>query len=127
MNKRKIFNLYNEFSTRISRGSGLFDLLQDWTINPASLATEVASWKIILWQYNIPVWIIAIICLSKKYIMRIFFYFLGRYDEKKLGFWKAQNEYGQKKEHLAPFNTELKETIEEICKKLNIKSKFTKL
>jgi hypothetical protein len=102
----------------------LFDLLQDWTINFSGLAAEIAAWKIVLWNYNVPTWLLATILWAKKYVMRIIFYFIGKWDEKKLGFWKAQNEYGQKKQHLAPFNDELRQTLEEICNKLEIKSKF---
>lgn len=124
--KDKLFYKFTEFKARQDRGGWLIGFIKGY-VYPPGLFVESATFKILLWNFNIPTWQIIIILLFKYYIMIIANTIIGRWDEKKFGFWKAQNNYGAKKEHIAPFNIEIKETMKAICNKLGIEHKFKEL
>jgi len=139
MKKREVFNKYNEIDTRIGRGTSLINILQYWTFNPSQLMIQASAYQIALWALDgkkllwitlytkwISFFMIVIAIILKDYLMKLINYLLGRWDEKRLGLWKATNEYNQTKEHISPFNDSLRRTIENICKKVGVKSEFNK-
>ncbi len=123
MNKRKALYKLTEVMARQSRGAYWISFLQTY-FDPGKIMAYSAWIKILIPQTpTVPLLIGAGIFL---FLIEICKYFIGNYDEKK-GIWKTQSEYNQKKEHLAPFNNELKNTLKEICKELKIEHKFTEL
>ena len=120
MHKEDIFYKFTEITTRQERGAYWLSLLQRW-INWEKILTVSAAVKIMF--PIIPTVVLLIIMGIAMLLIEFVKIFIGKLDEKK-GVWKLQNAYNQKKEHLAPFNNELRDTLKEICKKLEIKDKF---
>lgn len=126
MNKRKIFENFNDFTTKVNMGNYLLGIIKQYVVNPSVFIQEVASYQIMVMAFGakIPSIYIVLLLLFKNWIM-IFIHFIGGIVAKKTGFWKAQSEFQNKKEHISPFNSQLMETVKEICKKLEIKDKFS--
>jgi hypothetical protein len=125
--KNKIFYAYTDFTTL--QNIGYYWKTQFLRYLPQSAWIEKAgAMQVLLWAFNIkfPIWIFIVFLILKYYIMMFGDWLIGRYAIK-VGVYSVQNQYNSKKEHISPFNAELVATLEEICKKLEIKSKFTDL
>jgi len=123
IDKNKLANSYFDFATREHRGGYWIGRLQyylspfrNWT---AKLGT-VAFIKILFPSF--PYYITFIIVMAYNiigfYSILIIKLFIGRWDERK-GIWKRHSEYNAKKEHLSPFNVELRKQLEEHTKALS--------
>ncbi len=124
MNKSHIFYKFSEIETRRNRGTYWIGIVQS-LFDPQKILLGVASIKIIFPNYFSNTTLITFFII---YMLLIEFikYFIGELDER-LGLWKKQSEYSAKKDHISPFNFELKETLEGICKKVGSESKFKDL
>ncbi len=88
--------------------------------------TEIAMFKIVFEQFGVPFWLIVAFVICKTYFEMVLRWVVGKFAIK-IGVFKAQDMYTSKKEHLAPFNSELIATLESLCKKVGAESKFSKL
>jgi len=123
IDKNKLANTFFDFTTRESRGGYwigvIINYLHPFFAWKESLAI-VAYIKIILPNFPLKTIIIIVIIANAVifYALLTARWFIGRYDEKK-GIWKRQSEYSAKKEHLSPFNVELRKQLEEHTKALS--------
>lgn len=128
MNKKEIFYKYTDWTTLQGIGAGWVGQLKGYIPIGQWIQTS-AGYQIALWAINIhwiPYWTILVFLAVKFYVMLFINWFVGKLAIK-VGIYKAQQQYGAKKEHLSPYNVEVIGTLEAICDKLGIKSKFTKL
>ena len=122
----KIFLWYVQF--RAFRGRGIMWVSEIKSLLQIDKLEKVALYGglLILWfpqLRDLPFWVIAIPILIYFIFFEILNVILGWIDFKK-GFWKKEQEWGSKNATVAPFNTELRETIKEICKKMGIGHHF---
>lgn len=126
INKRNLFLKYVELEAFIANGQDLVSKAKRWlrwgTIKEALLYGGIAKLSVPFLK-DVDWWIILIGVIIFSFINDALNYFVGKYNFKK-GLWKIQNEWGQKTKQNNPYGIELKETLEEICKKLEIKSHF---
>lgn len=124
----KFFIGYSKFEARSGRGKQIFATISDW-VSFEKTAIYTTALTLLLPKFNIPTnaYVILILVVLWQIVRRALLYFIGRWDEIKLGFWKKQNEYQSKTEHLSPYNYELRETLKEVCKKFNIEHKFKEI
>lgn len=127
MEKRRIFYKYTDFTTLQNIGYYWKSQILKW-FPVSDTMTKVASWQVILWGLNIdfPIWTIAILYIIKYYVMQFVDWFYG-FIAIRSNLYDAQQQYNAKQEHISPVQAETIATLKEICKKLEIKDKFTDL
>jgi len=118
--RRKLFIAFTKWNYLRARGNHWISFVQafiDW--RALVLYGGILSLKF----PKVPFWIwiagLAIIGIVMEFIK----WAIGWFDFKK-GIWQIEAEWGQKTRQLSPFNVEVKETLTEICKKLNIPHHF---
>ena len=117
--------LYSQFEARTGRGRQLISFGAEF-ISLEKTLVLTTTFSIILSRLgiNVDVILIGLLTIVWQIFRRVGLYIIGNWDEKKLGFWKKQNEYMTKTQHLSPYNYEMKETMKVICEELKIKHKF---
>lgn len=128
MNKKELFYKYTDWTALQGIGAGWIAQIKGY-LPIGDWITKSSIYWIALGAVNIkwiPFWAVVVFIALKFYLMMFVNWFVGKFIIKS-GVYEAQQQYGAKKEHLSPYNLELIGTLEEICKALNIKSKFTKL
>ena len=122
----KIFRAYNGFLIVSDIGSGFIGRIKGFLPDLNRVVLELAAWTILLshWSIVVPDYFLIAIIIGQEYFWMVIYYFGGMWL-KKTGYVRASNEYEmQHLEDLKPFNMEMADSIEEICKKLGIESKF---
>jgi hypothetical protein len=128
MDKKRIFYNYTDFATLQGIGNSWISEVKSY-IPISSWITTASVYQIALWAIHInwiPYWAMILFLAIKFYIM-IIVNWLGGKLSIKIGLYRARQQYGAKKEHLAPFNVEVIEQLTAIGNKLGVESKFTKL
>jgi hypothetical protein len=123
--KKKLFYKFNDINTKVSMGDSVIGLIKNYIGDPTQILWEASTYQILIWGAHIPIptYLIIIFVWLKGRLMILGKYLFGIFL-KKTGFWKAQSEFSQEEEHLAPFNAKLKMTIISICQHLGIKDHF---
>jgi len=88
--------------------------------------TESALYALFFERFGVPFWAIVIFTIFKNYAKMAMRWVIGKIAIKT-EVYKAQNMYGAKQEHIAPFNKELIDQLNAIGNKLGVTSKFTEL
>lgn len=123
IDKNKLANTFFDFTTRENRGGYWIGTILNYLhpfYNWQEVLATVAFIKIVFPDFPFR-WTVVIIVAYNIiifYLVMALRWFIGRYDEKK-GIWKRQSEYRAKKEHLSPFNVELRKQLEEHTKALS--------
>lgn len=118
-NKEKLFRTFSEFTAEQDRGSYLIGWVKRF-VNWDDILARSGFLAILL---PIPkIWIFLIV-IGVGFLSVVIKSLLAKKD-KRLGLWEAQNRYNATEEHLSPFNVELKSTIKEICKKIDVQDHF---
>lgn len=126
MEKRKIFEHYNNFLNSQNMGQEVVGFLRQF-FPVTQLAGEIALLNLtaqnihrlpFLAWVQIPFTAIVIFEIIKYYGWIFGNYIIGRVM-RWWGFWKYASEYGQKKEFLAPFNNELAQQLQEHTRMIN--------
>lgn len=116
LDKDKIFLIYTEIEARVNRGDYWVGQIRRF-FKPENIA--IYSTFFLLWFPNIDKVMLVSTIIFITAAIEIPKYFIGKWDEKKLGFWKKQSEYGQKKEHISPSMVEIREQLKEHTKILS--------
>jgi len=128
INRRKIGLKVAEILAYEARGNIWTSMVQGFI--PMNNITPFIATFIALKFNSLPFWIPILALIFYNIICRIFWFIarvkIGNMDMRK-GIWSAQQEFNQKKEELNPFNIEVRETLKNICKKLEIENKFKDL
>lgn len=127
MNKKQLFYKYTDWSNLQGIGAGWVSQIKGY-LPIGEWIQKSAGYQVVLWALNIhmPYWIIITLIVLKFYVMIFVNWFLGKFVIK-VKLYEAQQQYNAKTEHLSPYNREVINTLEEICKATGAKSKFTKL
>ncbi len=116
---------YTKFETRSGRGKQIISEISEWvSIEKTALYTGFLT--LVLPKFGVEVnsyWILAGTIVFQL-MRKAFLYYMGHFDELKLGIWKRQNTYVSENESMAPFNHKVKETLKVICEKLEIEHQF---
>ena len=126
MDKKKLLRLYSGFNILSDFGSGVVGRFKGYLPNFGTIILELGALTVIFanWHIDIPSWALLTFLVGKQYFWMVVYYFAGMIL-KKIGFLKAQNEFTiEHYEDFNPFNMEVTETLEVICKKLGVESKF---
>lgn len=118
--KRKVFYTYSEITARQDMGAYWLARIQTY-FNPYAILSLSAWVKILFPDMN--KWILIIGAALLMFSIEFIKYFIGKFSEVT-GIWKKISEYNTKKDHVNPFNTEVRATLEEICKKMGIQHHF---
>ena len=132
MDKRKIALIISDIVQKQTRGDWWITLLQTY-FNPQKILLYTGMIKILL-PVNFGFVHIPEISSSTLIIgatlfflfKNVIIYIIGHWD-KNNGIQKKQAEYLNKDEDLAPWQCEVKNTMESICKAVGAKSKFKDL
>jgi len=98
-------------------------------VNPQTLiaTTLLISLKLTQVGYHFSFWLLLVLLAIGGVLLEIAKWRIGRRDYKKWKLWEMEREWEAKNKVAAPFNTDLMETLKEICKRLDIKDKFRDL
>jgi hypothetical protein len=123
MTKTQVFNKVADIIANGNRGDFWITFIQSW-FNPEKILIYSGMIKILFpFLENKVLFIGSALFFFITQIIKIV---IGKVDIW-LGLWKKQNEYNSKADHLAPWNNQVADTLEEICKAVGANSKITKL
>jgi len=131
MNKekwKKRFYSYTDFCTLRGIGEGWINHIASYF--PIGNWISIAGgWQIGLWAMNIHwiQWWMIVAFLALKFYSKILIGWLGGRITIWIGLYKAQQQYGAKKETINPYEKEHRDQLIAIGNALGIKSKFTEL
>lgn len=128
MDKKELFYKYTDWTTLQSIGSGWVSQIKGY-LPIGDWIQKSAGYQIALWALNIhviPYWLILVVLIVKFYAMIFVNWIIGRMAIK-VKLYEAQQQYSAKTDHLSPYNREVINTLEEICKATGATSRFTKL
>ena len=118
--RRKLFIAFTKWNYLRARGNYWISFLQafiDW--RSLVLYGGILSLKF----PKVPLWIWITALIVGGVISEFVKWIIGWFDFKK-GIWQIESEWAQKTRQLSPFNLEVKETLIEICRKLDIPNHF---
>ncbi|MDD5178338.1 MAG: hypothetical protein PHT54_03615 [Candidatus Nanoarchaeia archaeon] len=116
ISKKKWFDLFSNYRLKISRGNSWISFIQTYIPLQYLLPIVGLKWAIV---DKYPLWVIGLLGIVYSVLNEIFKFWLGGLDEK-IGYWKAEAEWGQKNETINPFFCWIKKTLDNICDKLQI-------
>lgn len=123
-NKRRLYLGYVQIEAWRNRGAGWISTFYSWAsigaMKDAFLIGGIA--KLTVFK-DLPIMWFMFIIFILGIIAEVVKIWIGHLDWK-YGIAKIQNEWSQKHNINNPFNTELRATLENICKKVGAKSKF---
>ncbi len=130
---KSAFYKYTDFTTLQGIGMSWINQVQGW-FPVGSWMASAAAYQILLWGLrdthliifgipiwmlgNIPIWAI-IIYLAVKFYIRLFFNWIVGKFVIKIGLYRAQSQYGAKKEKLNPVQVETIRQFQEHTKVIN--------
>lgn len=125
IDKKKLFYKYTDWTTMQNIGAYWQHQIEQYL--PFGVwVSEIAFYTIVFERWGVPFWFIATFVVGKCYADMIIRWVIGKIIIKT-GVYEAQNHYQAKKQEIAPYELEHRNTLKEICKALNVKDHYTEL
>lgn len=113
----KLFDYLPAYKAKVGRGNHWVSFVQ--TFIPLQYIIPLIGAKLALLD-KWPIWIICLGGIAYSILMEVVKFIIGHFD-MKYGVWERESLYNQTKKEIAPFNNWVKENIQKIKDKLEIK------
>jgi hypothetical protein len=123
--KKKLFYRYTDFITLQNIGAFWQNQIEQYF--PFGVwVSEIAFYTLVFERFGVPFWLIVVFVVGKCYFDMFLRWVIGKIIIKT-GIYEAQNQYTAKKQEIAPYEKENRETLKSLCNAVGAKHHFTEL